>query len=254
LVDLERAAAYVEAHGDALERGRLHTLLGNGPPPAEAVEALQHGQQPDGGWPAFWSGEESSLDATCFRIDQAEDLGAPAAELVERGLRFITARQQDDGGWEEDAALASAAPAWARPGDERSRLYLTANCAFWLGRYGRPGAQRAAGLLVSRIAADGSLPTFLQAHWLAAAALRAVGRESSARTVAGVIARRIGELGAGALAWLANALPSDEVGVEARDRLSGLQEADGRWQSEDGDAFDVAVTLAAMRVLAEPSA
>jgi hypothetical protein len=31
--------------------------------------------------------------------------------------------------------------------------------------------------------------------------------------------------------------------------LAGRQEPDGRWRSEDGEAFDAATTLAALRVL-----
>ena len=31
--------------------------------------------------------------------------------------------------------------------------------------------------------------------------------------------------------------------------LAGRQEPDGRWRSEDGEAFDAATTLAAVRVL-----
>ena len=250
VADVERAAAFVEANGDALERGRLNCIIHNGAPPAEALEALREGQGPDGGWPAYWSGEESSLDATCFRIDQAEDLGAPAAELVARGLHFIAARQDDDGTWEESAELVAAAPSWARPGDERARLYLTANCAFWLGRYGRPGARRAAAALASHIAPDGRLPTFLHAHWLAAAVLRATGRDAQANSVLRAVAGRLDELGAGALAWLSNTLSGEALAEEARQRLAALQESDGRWRSEDGEQFDVAVTLAALRALA----
>ena len=249
MADLERAAAFVEAYGDSLERGRLLCLLHDVAPPAEAIDALRDGQQPDGGWPAYWSGEESSLDATCFRIDQAEDLGASAAELVERGLRFIAGRQRDDGSWEEEAELVDAAPAWARPGDERARLYLTANCAFWLGRYGRPGARRAAALLASYVGTDGRLPTFLHAHWLAAGALRGAGRDAEADSLIQGLAGRIGELGAGALAWVSNTLAGEPLADDARARLGALQEQNGRWRSEDGEAFDVAVTVAAVRSL-----
>ena len=34
-----------------------------------------------------------------------------------------------------------------------------------------------------------------------------------------------------------------------RAELAGRQEPDGRWRSEDGEAFDAATTLAALRVL-----
>ena len=72
--DLERAQAYVRENGDPLALGRLEALLG-GEPNADAIAALAEGQNEDGGWPATWSGEVSSLDATCYRLDHAVDLG-----------------------------------------------------------------------------------------------------------------------------------------------------------------------------------
>jgi hypothetical protein len=245
--DLKGAESFVREHGDALARGRLETMLG-GSPNDEAVEALATGQNPDGGWPADWSGEASSLDATCYRLDHAEDLGAAVAEPVGRALDFLAARRGDDGFWEEDISLRDAAPPWARPGDDAAALYVTSSCAYWLARHGRPEADRAAGAIAVWIGPDGTLPTFIPGAWLAAGALALLGRDLHARIVLQALEPRTPDLDEAALAWLATALAEAGLSVEpvasaARKRLAELQQANGSW------AGDPATTVTAIRAL-----
>jgi hypothetical protein len=237
-MDLARAAAFVEADADPFDRARLRALLhGETAPP----EALPHGNH-DGGFSAPWSGEDSSLDATCLALDRLSDLGDEAGTLRARALLFLQAHRRGDGWWEEDAALAERAPPWARPGDEAATVYVTANCGYWCD------SARAAEWLAARVSPDGHLPSFVQAHWLTAALLRRHAH-AAAFPLVRHLAGRVGELGPGALAWLASTLPAEPVGAVARVLLAGRQEPDGRWRSEDGEAGDAAATLAALRVL-----
>ena len=69
-----------------------------------------------------------------------------------------------------------------------------------------------------------------------------------ARTVLEYLGGRLEDLDAAAVAWLANALPRDEIAGAARSRLERLQAEDGGWPS-DGPASDVQTTLAAVRAL-----
>lgn len=98
-------------------------------------------------------------------------MGLEASEpAITRAVEFLAQRQRADGNWEEDAALASLAPPWAKPGDEFVMLYLTAICGFWLAVLveGKERASRAASYLYPYLDVDdGRLPSFLHTHWLA---------------------------------------------------------------------------------------
>jgi hypothetical protein len=237
-MDLARAGAFVEANADPLDRARLRALLHGEPAPPEALPRAND----DGGFPAFWSGDHSSLDATCAMLDRLSDLGDAAATLRARAILFVQARRRLDGWWEEDASLAAKAPPWAMPGDEAATVYATANCGYWCDN------ARAADWLAARVSPEGRLPSFVAAHWLAAALLRRHAQPAAFPLVRH-LAGRVGELGPSALARLASTLPAEPVGAVARMLLSGRQQPDGRWSSEDGAACDAATTLAALRVL-----
>src|SRR5271169_922424 len=112
-MDLARAAAFVEANADPLDRARLRALLGGETAPADALPRAND----DGGFPASWSGADSSLDATCAMLDRLSDLGDAAATPRARAILFVQARRRIDGWWEEDASLAAPAPEWLTPGD-----------------------------------------------------------------------------------------------------------------------------------------
>jgi hypothetical protein len=255
--NLERAAQFVREHGNAVEQARLAWLLtGEAAPPA-AVDALLAGQRPDGGWAPFWAADYSGLDATCFRLSQADQLGiAPTDPRLAAAGRFLASRQQADGRWEEDPSVAEAAPPWARPGDEAAMLYLTANCGFWTAALGAEltPALRAATFLTGHLAPDGRLPGFLHTHWLAGGLWYAVGETDRAETVLATLRARLAEMPAGNLAWLITTLaragaPGDHPLLrQAAAALAPLQQPDGRWTGDD-PAQDVHVTLEAIRAV-----
>jgi hypothetical protein len=218
------------------------------------------GQRDDGGWAPFWAPGYSSLDATCFRLAQAEQLGlARSHPAVARATGFLASRQQSDGSWEEEAAVASLAPPWARPGDPAARLYLSANCGFWLALLdgSSEAASRAAELLEGHLEPDGHLASFLQANWLAAGIWLRLGRHEPAGRTLGYLHRRLADMPAGNLAWLLTTLlaagaPLDHPLLNAAaGRLAEQQEQAGHWASDDGPGFNVHVTLEALRALRE---
>jgi hypothetical protein len=227
--------------------------------PGALVDDLLAGQRADGGWSPFWAPGYSGLDATCFRLAQADQMGIPLSDpRLRQACHFLAARQRPDGSWEEDESVHDLAPPWATPGDPAAQLYLTANCGFWLAVAGTAPAQAiaAAAFLQKHLDAGGHLPGFLHTHWLAAGLWLAMDQAASAAPTLAYLATRLNnETPASSLAWLLTAL--DRAGLpaphpliqQATALLVACQAPDGHWASEDGPAQDVHVTLEAMQAL-----
>ena len=123
-MNLWKAVEFVRVAGNEVEQARLKYLLANERPTQKMVAQLFTGQRPDGGWSPFWVKDYSSLDATCFRLAQAEQMGLAESETaVMRAVDFLAQRQFPDGSWEEDKKVANYAPPWAKPGDLSARLF-----------------------------------------------------------------------------------------------------------------------------------
>ena len=232
------------------------------PPTPEIIAKVEMGQSPEGGWPAFWGGDVPSLDATCFRLAELDDLGAIERPAARAAIDWLASRQRPDGGWQEDDSLADTAPPWAQPGDPEATLYLTANVGFWLAVAGAPSSEvnphaevlaRATQAFRSAMRPDGTWPSFLVAGWLGAAMMFQTGWFYESAQIQVILAERIPEMSAADVAWMSAALrraglsPDDFVLAAARKRLTETQRPDGGWPSDDGDAFDVHTTLAAIR-------
>jgi hypothetical protein len=286
MVDLDAAIGYVVAHGDAVDRARLAWLRSGIAPPSDVLEKVELGATPDGGWPAFWGGDVGSVDATCFRLSELDDLGALDRPAARKALDWLAARQRPDGMWEEDASLAGVAPPWAQPGDDEARLYLTTNAAFWL-IVGGPGPGdderkpvegdftsvyatlersggnsehaarivRAAEAFRAALRPDGSWPSFLVTGWLGCAVLYHLGWFYESAQIQVALAERVPEMTAADTALLCAALrrvgmsEEDSLLRAARRRLDETQRSDGSWESDDGEQFNVHTTLTALRAL-----
>jgi hypothetical protein len=257
--DQARAVAFVRDHGNASEQSRLRVLLKDTRPTEEEESVILAGQRANGGWAPFWAADYSSVDATCFRLAQAEQGGVhPEHEAIQRGVRFLRDRQRPDGSWEEAATLAESSPPWATPGDLAARLYLTANSAYWLAKHLSQDAAaiRGADVLRAHLDENGQMPTFLHAHWLAAGAWYRLGQRELAERVLTTLPDRLdATTPASSLSWLITCLrtvevPADQPAImKALSLLEACQRADGVWTSEDGPAADAHTTLEALRAL-----
>jgi hypothetical protein len=265
VVDIDAAIGYVVAHGDPVERARLSYLRTGQRPPAHIVERIAAGQTPEGGWPASGDGRIPSVDATCFRLNELDDLGGLHGGPVDKALSWLAAVQRPDGTWQEDESLATEAPAWAMPGDPEATLYLTAAAGFWMtvaevtahphldvpATYAST-LHAAAAHLAGQLRPDGTWPSFLAAGWHAAGLLH--GRQyyyESAR-VQLVLGDRLPDMSPADVASMAAALRRLNLGDDwllqsARRRLRDTQRTDGGWDSEEGPTFDVNTTLTALR-------
>lgn len=269
MVDFDAAIGYVVAHGDPVERARLSYLLKRSTPLQEALDRIERGRAAGGGWPASDDAPVASVDATCFRLAELDDLGALHSPAGRKALDWLASVQAPDGTWQEDPALAAEAPPWAMPGDPEARLYLTAVAAFWLtaadndvrpeypdpdkpSRYADHLAA-AARFIVGELHADGTWPSFLAAGWYAAGVLHEQQFYYESARVRLVLGDRLPGMSPADAASMAAALRrvppgSDEWLVQAaRKGLGESQRTDGGWDSADGPVFDVNTTLAVIR-------
>jgi len=268
VVDIEAAIGFVVARGDQVDRARLSWLRSELLPPPELLAKVEMGQSAAGGWPAFWAGDHPSVDATCFRLAELDDLGALERPAARAALGWLLSRQRPDGTWQEDAVLADVSPPWATPGDPEATLYLTANVGFWLVVTGPPAdataaettrhaevTARATQAFRAALNPNGTWPSFLVTGWLGASMLYKSGWFYESSQIQTILTRRLPEMTPADACWLAAAFrrvcisPADEVMRAARRRLTETQRSDGGWSSDDGDVFDVHTTLAGIRAM-----
>jgi len=265
VVDIDAAIRYVVAHGDPVERARLSYLRAGTPPPAAALERVEIEQTPSGGWPAAGDGSVPSVDATCFRLAELDDLGGLRGPQVDRALTWLASVQRPDGTWQEDESLAAEAPAWAMPGDPEATLYLTAVAGFWLtvaeveaNPHREEPARHpavlaaAARFVVAQLRPDGTWPSFLAAGWHAAGLLHEQQFFYESARMQLVLGDRLHDMSPADAANMAAALRRVNLGDDwllqsARKRLTETQRTDGGWDSDEGPLFDVNITLTAIR-------
>src|SRR3954453_14321370 len=106
VVDIDAAIGYVVAHGDPVERARLSFLRTGAPPPPHIIERIAAGQTAAGGWPASGDGTVPSVDATCFRLGELDDLGGLHGPAVDRALTWLATSRVGAGPGQEDEARA----------------------------------------------------------------------------------------------------------------------------------------------------
>ena len=258
------AIAFVRSAGNAVELARLrYALEGSVPPPEVRTQALAD-QREDGGWSPFWAPDYSSLDATCFRLAQAEQLGlTPADAAIQRALAFLARRQRQDGSWEEDAQMAEQAPPWVAPGALAACLYLSANCGYLLaiwgdgadGAEGADHARRAADYLHGYQEPDGSLPGSHTPSGCPAACGIAWDAKRTPRAPFARWRSNLADMPASSLAslfphccWLRDP-QTTYSSSKPLDASRHCKSPDGRWSSEDGPTQDVHTTVEALRVL-----
>jgi len=269
VVDIDAAIGYVVAHGDPVERARLSYLRTGQRPTAYPVmvERIASGQTASGGWPASTDGVIPSVDATCFRLNELDDLGGLHGDVVDRALTWLAGAQRPNGTWQEDESLAAVAPAWAMPGDPEATLYLTALAGFWFTvaeielhphldappRFAQTLAA-AAACFVSQLRPDGTWPSFLATGWHAAGLLHGQQYFYESARVQLVLGDRLPDMTAADVASMAAALRRVNLGddwllQESRKRLAATQRTDGGWDSAEGPNFDVNTTLTVLRAV-----
>ena len=251
----DKAIHFIEQNGSDTELARLHYWLEGKRPSAAIIQQLFSGQRQDGGFAPFWAPKYSSIDATCYRLAQAEQLGLDTTEpALANATQFLMERQGKNGRFAEDTSLADSAPPWAAPGDMAAELYLTANAGFWLAYFGAADTARlSANLLAAHLDAEtNKLPSFTQAQWLTCGLAWRLGMSDMADRLASSLNAHLPQ-SASELAWMLTTLISIDYPRE-RDvitngivNLAKMQREDGRFPNEEGQT--VHTTLEALRTL-----
>jgi hypothetical protein len=113
-MNIPLAIEFVKTHGSAIEQARLNVLLNAQRPTPQDIASLFKGQRADGGWRPLWAVDYSSIDATCFRLAQAEQLAIDDHHpALIKAIEFLSLRQHSDSTWEEEETVAELAPPWA---------------------------------------------------------------------------------------------------------------------------------------------
>lgn len=261
--DWRRTIAYVDQNGNEMEGARLRGLLGRPRPDARIIRLLEARQNDDGGFPnELVQGRPSSIEASALVLGWVQDLSCLGTAIAQRIVTYLLAAQRPDGSWDESPGLIKYGPPPSLlPGDPRVQVFCTALATYWLAVLGYRNdhaVARALAYIRPRQAADGRFLGFLRTTWIAAAGfLMAEGPASPAVT------RALDRLAAieeerwtpGALTGMLNSLadggaPASVPAVSrCLARLRMLARPDGSWASEDGDIYDVEVTLRALRAV-----
>lgn len=262
MFDWRCTIAAIDQDGSDMDRARLRGILGRPRPDAKIVRAIEARQNEDGGVPyGLVPGRPSTVDATAAMLEVLWDLGLRESPYAERAAMFFLSTQRPDGAWDEPPALLRyGPPPRLMPGDPRVRCRATALVAFWLARMGYRDdvPRRAAAYAAARQAPDGRVLGFLETTWLLAAASYMLdGKDSPpAERAHGALAAVSDERwNAASVAGMLNCLGAAAVprssAVVRRGirRLRSLVRPDGMWLSEEGEAYHMEVTLAALRAL-----
>ena len=127
MVDIDAAIGYVVARGTRWTAPGCPTCAPEHRRRPRSSHHVERGQTETGGWPAQWGGDVASIDATCFRLAELDDLAGLSRPSAVRALRWLAGRQRLDGSWEEDPSLAGVgaavgpARATRRPGSTSPR-------------------------------------------------------------------------------------------------------------------------------------
>ena len=260
-MNTHKAIEYVRQKGTDLERARIDWVVNETKPDSDTYTPLLELQRPDGGFPfAGEKGKPSAVNSTLTAIVELDELGLFASECTERAVSYLLAMQQDDGGWDEDPAIARyALPPYITPGDLRTRLYLSAYASYWLALKDYledPKFREALYFLVTHQEETGRFFGFRHTTWIAASAFALAGRPYSkivSRALKYLMGKPLDEWADSQLAWaiacLGRAgLPKAHPFIsDCLNELGERQQPDGTWISENGEAFTIDATISAVK-------
>ena len=210
------------------------------------------------------AGNLSVIDTTLAGLGWLDELGMLESPTAEKAIHFLCVRQKPDGGWDEDAALEpgkNALPPWIKPGEMATRMYLTANTAYWLavsGGTNRPHFHRALGFITGQQGNDEEGFGYLHTAWIAASVFLLAGRrnmDAARKATQFFVDQPLAGWECSQIAWALNNLSvaglpdSNPFVVRALGELVQRQSIDGCWVSEDGSTHTADATIQVLKAL-----
>lgn len=254
-MNLSKSIDYVRANSKkSFDHARLEFILYGTLPENEELNEIIDTQRTDGSWSPFWAPDKSSIDATCYRLALLEQVGVRNHFIIDRSMEYLSKQINGFGYFEEDNSLVDICPPWAKPGDLKARLYITANCAFWINYYTTSLDKGVVSYLLEH-SMDGRVNSFLHTKWLIGGLLLSLGFDKESKIVLQTLYEQIDEMSSDNLSWLINTLivsgidSNEDIIKSSATRLASLINDDGSWSSDDGTWKDVHTTLEALRVL-----
>jgi squalene cyclase len=262
-MDTAKSVRFILDRGSGLEKARIRWILYGVEPEPNVTLRLSELQNADGGFPFdMVKGNLSTIDSTLVALWWMEELGMLASATADRTYTHLLTVQQDDGGWDEDPAIAQYdLPPWVRPGELGTRLYLSSYAAYWLAVAGYqtvPAFRKVLDFVVRHQDERGMFHGYLHTTWIATSVLHMAGQpylKAAARGIQALLARSPSEWAdsqlAWALDWLSRAGLAQDHLLVARclSELMQRQRPDGNWASEDGEGYAVGATIQAVKVL-----
>ncbi len=255
-MNVHKAMAYVQEHGDALARARAEVLMKMAPPLSTVAARLAEVQREDGGWPADLDETlPSSTGGTCAILLALQDLGLQGQPMAQRGLQFLLTHQEEDGGW--SGRTYPLPPQFGEEAGEAGRICLAALVGSVLAAYGQgkgPAASTILDFLLRHQQEDGLFAGFSRhTAWYALPilALNLGQRSGPAQNILSSLTRELGErdwfpsMFAALLRNLLLAGYNMETPLVRHvwEQLLMRQREDGAWPSEAGEPDTVRSTL-----------
>ena len=262
-MNIQKSLNYVKTHGNIVEKARLSAIIWDEKPSSEVLEELSSLQNPDGGF-SYWVKGISNITDTCYILEWFDDLKVYKGEIVDPACRYLSDRQQRDGGWDEVSEIANYnPPEWMMPDRIETRVWLTAYCAHVLIRFGYAEAEGTycpTDFLLANCDSSGRLKGYLRATWLALPMLAfypGPDLESFNRAVKVVEDNFSLDWKGSYIAWLLRCLKDGGLSSDHQlvlrtiSELNKKQNVDGSWDPEEseGEGHKVNATILALRAL-----
>ena len=257
-MDTAQSIAFVEERGSDLEKARMRHILFGAPPEPDVVDPFVRLQNPDGGFPCgMVQGNPSAVHKTVNGLWWLDELGMLASLPAGRAFGYLFDVQRDDGGWDEDPAIARyGLPPWIRPGDLGTRVYLSSYAAYWLavaGHETHPAFRAALRFLLQYRDETGRFHGFHHSTWIATSIFAMAGPEHAQIAEQGLQAlldRPLPEWPVEHICWMLAYLgragiSSDHPLIErGLAELLHRQRSDGSWASPEDESGAVTTTQA----------